>query len=147
MKNQHLTAAPHTPARRPMLAWAAASLLITLTGCTIYQAPNLPTDQTATIVRDPKTYKLKFTSVDGAAMSSIGELNSFAGNDPLTLAPGKRRIGIKYSDFDKREGRVLLVFEAQAGQRYVVHERLEGKQFYAWITTDKGAPVKLLDKD
>ena len=135
------------PHIRRALLFMGASILFALTGCATYQPPTLPADQLANIAFDPKASRLRFLSVDGVYLSAIGGLKSFAGQDDLQLRPGKRAIKIGYSEVvgtTLKQGGVLLVFDAQAGKRYVVHERRDGAGFYVWLTMDNGGKVPLL---
>jgi hypothetical protein len=137
----------HVRARRALL-FTGASLVMGLTACATYQTPALPASQLATISIDPNSHRLRFMAVDGVYLSAIGGLNSFAGRDDLQLQPGKRTIQVEYTEavgLGLAKGGVLLVFEAQAGKRYVVRERTDGKRFVAWLTTDNGDKVPLLN--
>jgi hypothetical protein len=133
--------------RRFCLAQVGVSLTLALGACSTYQAPGLPDSQLATLGIDANDYKLKFISVDGAYISSVGRLNSFAGRSELKLSPGKHSVEMDYSNLYQERGTSTLVFEAQAGRRYTVRERSEGHKFYTWITTEGGERVTLLPKE
>lgn len=135
---------------RRALLFTGALLFLALGGCATYQAPELPANQLATISIDPNSHRLRFMSVDGVYLSAIGGLNSFAGREDLKLQPGKRMVQVEYTEvvgLGLAKGGVLLVFDAQAGKRYVVRERTEGQKFIAWLTTDNGDQVMLLSRD
>lgn len=137
----------HVGIRRALL-FTGASLVMALGGCATYQPPDLPSNQLATIGIDPNSHRLRFMSVDGVYLSAIGGLNSFAGRDDLKLQPGKRTVQVEYSEVfgtTLKKGGVLLVFDAQAGKRYVVHDRPDGARFYVWLTTNSGDKVPLLN--
>jgi hypothetical protein len=130
------------------LLFTGASMFLALSACATYQPPALPANQLATISIDPNSHRLRFMAVDGVYLSAIGGLNSFAGRDDLRLQPGKRTVQVEYTEAvgtGLAKGGVLLVFEAQAGKRYVVRERTEGRKFVAWLTTDNGDKVPLLN--
>jgi hypothetical protein len=133
--------------RRFWLAQAGLLCALALGGCATYQPPSLPDNQLATIGVDANDFKLKFISVDGAFISSIGRLNSFSGRSELKIQPGKRSIQMDYSNLYQERGTSTLVFEAQAGRRYTVHERTEGHRFVTWVTSDGGEKVPLLPKE
>jgi hypothetical protein len=137
--------------RRFCLAQVGVSLALALGACSTYQAPGLPDGQLATLGIAATDYNLKFISVDGAYLSSVGRLNSFAGRSELKLSPGKHAVELDYlylhNNMNQQRGTSTLVFEAQAGRRYTVHERTEGHKFYAWITTEGGERVTLLPKE
>jgi hypothetical protein len=137
----------HVSTRRALM-FTGASLVLALTACATYQPPALPADQLAVIDIDPNAYRLRFLSVDGVYLSAIGGLNSFSVRDPLKLQPGKRAVQVQSSEVvgtTLKEGGVLLVFDAQAGRRYVVRERRDGNRFYVWLNTDSGDKVPLLN--
>lgn len=133
--------------RRAMSALMAASCVLAAGACTTYQAPELPADELASIEIDPKDPALRFTSVDGAYMSSTGTLMNFSGRKVLKLRPGQRRIvvtNIQTEGGGVQSGHSTLVFEAQAAKRYTVRQKTERLKFYTWITDETGANVPLI---
>ena len=133
---------------RRALLFSGASLVLVFGGCTTYQPPELPANQLATISIDPGSHRLRFMAVDGVYLSAIGGLNAFAGREDIKLQPGKRMVQVEYTEVVgtglAKKG-VLLVFDARAGQRYVVGERSDGRKFVAWLTTASGDKVSLLN--
>jgi hypothetical protein len=136
---------------RAVLALFAAGtgLVLAVSGCATYQSPELPAVEVATISINPANHRLRFMAVDGVYLSAVGGLNVFAGRNDLMLRPGKRTIQIEYNEVSMPQTiprGALLVFDAQPGQRYVVHERADGLRFSTWITTCNGVSVPLLSK-
>ena len=135
---------------RRALFSTGASLVLALTGCATYAPPALPDNQMATISIDPNSHSLRFMAVDGVYLSAIGGLNAFVGRDDLKLRPGKRMVQVEYTEIvglAVKKGGALLVFDAFAAKRYVVHERSEGRNSFVWLTTDSGDKVPLLSRE
>jgi len=132
------------------LGWlAVASWAVVLSGCATYQPPQLPPDQLATIGIETRSSRLRFASIDHASVSAMGLLNSFAGRDDIQILPGRRRVVVGITEVlgaGYRQGSVTLVFDAQAGRRYEVSERVEGWQRLVRVTNDAGEPVPLLSE-
>jgi hypothetical protein len=133
---------------RLALLLMGGSIVLGLIGCTAYQPPELPAGQLATISIDPNSHSLRFMAVDGVYLSAIGGLNSFAGRQDLQLRPGKRTVQVEYTEavgLKLAKGGALLVFDAKAGTRYVVRERIDGRKFVVWLTQENGDKVPLLN--
>jgi hypothetical protein len=134
-------------ARRLWLVSTGLFLSLTLGACSTYQSPSSADQLLATVGIDTKDYKLRFVAVDGAFISSMGWLHAFGGRDELKIRPGKRALKLEYTDLNLQKGSSTLVFEAQAGRRYTVHERTEAHKFYTWMTNDSGERVTLLPRE
>lgn len=136
----------HRPLRRRATLLLALTAVLTAAGCATYQAPALPAGESAVIAIDERSAKIAISAVDGVGMSSLGGLGLNRERE-LKIAPGRRAVTVNYLDIDaggRREGNILMTFDAVAGQRYVVHERSEGRQFVTWITDASGATVPLV---
>lgn len=134
--------------RRRALLSTGTLLVLALVGCATYVPPALPDHQLATISIDPNSHSLRFMAVDGVYLSAIGGLNSFAGRQDLQLRPGKRTVQVEYTEavgLKLAKGGALLVFDAKAGTRYVVRERIDGRKFVVWLTQENGDKVPLLN--
>lgn len=122
-------------------------VLLATAGCATYEAPKLTDAESAVIAISDNTAKIHLSGVDGKGMSALGGLG-VARERELRLAPGVHTVAVTYSTFSiagETKGTRFLRFDAQAGHRYVAHEKSDGLKFVVWLTdAGSGAVVPLI---
>ena len=111
-------------------------IIITISSCSVYQRPNIPSEQLATLMLEQKeggilpAGSVAIKKIDGMKPSSSTWI--LRHRSPLEIAPGKHTLDLDYI-FGTSSGDMSLWFIAEPGIKYIVRGKVTGYKFLLWV--------------